>query len=168
PKIRKQVRADCDIVLTLAERLERTTEWAQKIGIAKLAHSFVDSLQGELDYRGELAHTEALRLADETGRAKSQTDSVVQIPHLQRELSGEFVIVMALVEAVPLSHAAEVVDNLSELARREIAQDLFLMVVRQVLGKGIFHADLHPGNIVISPSGRAGLVDFGAVGRIDK
>ena len=42
------------------------------------------------------------------------------------------------------------------------------MVVRQVIGKGIFHADLHPGNIVISPSGRAGLVYFGAVGRIDK
>ena len=62
----------------------------------------------------------------------------------------------------------EVVDHLSEIARREIAQDLFLMVVRQVLGKGIFHADLHPGNIVVSTAGRAGLVDFGAVGRIDK
>ena len=168
PKIRKQVRADCDIVLTLAERLERTTEWAQKIGIGKLAHSFVDSLQGELDYRGELGHIEALRLADEVGRSSTHTDSVVHIPHVHRELSGEYVLVMDLVEGTPLSHAPEVVDSLSEIARREIAEDLFLMVVRQVLGKGIFHADLHPGNIVISPSGRAGLVDFGAVGRIDK
>src|SRR5699024_7689965 len=96
------------------------------------------------------------------------TDSVVHIPHVHRELSGEYVLVMDLVEGTPLSHAPEVVDRLSEIARREIAEDLFLMVVRQVLGKGIFHADLHPGNIVISQSGRAGLVDFGAVGRIDK
>lgn len=168
PKIRKQVRADCDIVLTLADRLDRTTDWAKKIGIAKLARSFVDSLQGELDYRGELAQIEALRLADETGRSTTKTDSVVHIPHVYKELSGEFVIVMDLVEGVPLSHGAEVVDSLSEIARREIAQDLFLMVVRQVLGKGIFHADLHPGNIVVSSAGRAGLVDFGAVGRIDK
>ena len=168
PKIRKQVRADCDIVLTLADRLDRTTDWAKKIGISKLARSFVDSLQGELDYRGELAHIEALRLADETGRSTTQTDSVVHIPHVYKELSGEFVIVMDLVEGSTLSHGAEVVDNLSEIARREIAQDLFLMVVRQVLGKGIFHADLHPGNIVVSSAGRAGLVDFGAVGRIDK
>ncbi|MGC2942428.1 MULTISPECIES: ABC1 kinase family protein [unclassified Brevibacterium] len=168
PKIRKQVRADCDIVLTLADRLERTTEWAKKIGIGKLARSFVDSLQGELDYRGELAHIEALRLADETGRSTTKTDSTVHIPHVYKHLSGEFVLVMDLVEGVPLSHAAEVVDHLSDIARREIAQDLFLMVVRQVLGKGIFHADLHPGNIVISNAGRAGLVDFGAVGRIDK
>jgi ubiquinone biosynthesis protein len=168
PKIRKQVRADCDIVLTLADRLDRTTDWAKKIGIAKLARSFVDSLQGELDYRGELAHIEALRLADETGRSTTKTDSVVHIPHVYKELSGQFVIVMDLVEGSPLSHGAEVVDHLSEIARREIAQDLFLMVVRQVLGKGIFHADLHPGNIVVSSAGRAGLVDFGAVGRIDK
>ncbi|SMX98423.1 ABC1 kinase family protein [Brevibacterium antiquum] len=168
PKIRKQVRADCDIVLTLAERLERSTDWASKVGIGKLARSFVDSLQGELDYRGELGHIEALRKADETGRSTSGTDSKVTIPRVYKEYSGEFVIVMDLIEGVPLSHATEVVDGLSELARNEIAQDLFLMVVRQVLGKGIFHADLHPGNIVISPAGRAGLVDFGAVGRIDK
>ncbi|WP_259358718.1 ABC1 kinase family protein [Brevibacterium sediminis] len=168
PKIRKQVRADCDIVLTLAERLDRTTDWAKKIGIGKLARSFVDSLQGELDYRGELGHIEAVRLADETGRSTAKTDSTVHIPHVYKHLSGEFVLVMDLVEGVPLSHAAEVVDHLSDIARREIAQDLFLMVVRQVLGIGIFHADLHPGNIVISKAGRAGLVDFGAVGRIDK
>lgn len=166
PKIRKQVRADCDIVLTLAERLERTTEWAKKIG--KLAHSFVDSLQGELDYRGELAHIEALRLADEPGRSTTKTDSTVHNPHVDKHLSGEFVLVMDLVEDVPLSQTAEVVDYLSDIARGELAQDLFLMVVRQALGKGIFHADLHPSNIANSKAGRAGLVDFGAVGRIDK
>ena len=167
PKIRKQVKADSDIVLTLADRLERSTDWASRVGIGKLAHSFVDSLLGELDYRGELGHIEALRKAAEMGRRDRQ-ESTVRIPKVYPELSGEFVIVMDLIEGSPLSHAAEVVDDLSMIARREIAEDLFHMVVRQVLGKGIFHADLHPGNIVISPSGRAGLVDFGAVGRIDK
>nr|WP_209044204.1 AarF/UbiB family protein [Brevibacterium marinum] len=168
PKIRKQVKADCDIVITLAARLERSTDWAKKVGIGKLAHSFVSSLQGELDYRGELAQIEALRTADESGRKAAGTDSMVSIPGVYREYSGEYVIVMDLVEGAPLSHAPEVVDGLSQLARTEIAEDLFLMVVRQVLGKGIFHADLHPGNIVVSKAGRAGLVDFGAVGRIDK
>ncbi|WP_309130846.1 AarF/UbiB family protein [Brevibacterium sp.] len=167
PKIRKQVRADCDIVLTLAERLERSTDWARKVGIAKLARSFVASLKGELDYRGELAHIEALRLADENGRTLN-AESRIRIPRVHSELSGQFVLVMDLVEGVPLSHAGEILEDLSQLAREELAEDLFLMVVRQVLGKGIFHADLHPGNIVISSAGRAGLVDFGAVGRIDK
>ena len=168
PKIRKQVRADSDIVLTLAERLERSTDWAKKVGVVKLAQSFVESLQGELDYRGELAHIEALRDADEQGKARTETTSVVEIPNVYPELSGEYVIVMDLVEGVPLSRADDVVNGLSQIARGEIAQDLFLMVVRQVLGKGIFHADLHPGNIIVSSSGRAGLVDFGAIGLIDK
>lgn len=168
PKIRKQVRADCDIVLTLAERLERTTDWAQRIRIGKFACRFVDSLQGELDCRGQLAHIEALRQADEAGRSASKTDSAVHIPHVYKELSGEYVIVMELVEGVPLPHGAEVLDHLSKIARREIAEVLFLMVVRQVLGRGIFHADRHPGNIVVSSTGPAGPVNFGAVGRIDE
>ncbi|WP_144589689.1 AarF/ABC1/UbiB kinase family protein, partial [Brevibacterium casei] len=103
PKIRKQVRADSDIVLTLAERLERSTDWAKKVGVVKLAQSFVESLQGELDYRGELAHIEALRDADEQGKARTETTSVVEIPNVYPELSGEYVIVMDLVEGVPLS-----------------------------------------------------------------
>src|SRR5699024_8562971 len=102
------------------------------------------------------------------GRSSTHTDSVVHIPHVHRELSGEYVLVMDLVEGTPLSHAPEVVDRLSEIARREIAEDLFLMVVRQVLDKASFHAVHHPGSIVISEGGRAALDDFGAVGRIDK
>src|SRR5699024_12758050 len=125
-----------------------------------LSRRAVGSLAGKLGSRGEWMHTEALRLADEAGRSSTHTDAVVHIPPVHRELAGEYVPVRDLVEGTPLSHAPEVVDSLSEIARREIAEDLFLMVVRQVLGKGIFHADLHPGNIVISQSGRAVLVDF--------
>ena len=161
--------ADCDIVLTLAERLERSTDWASKVGIGKLARSFVDSLQGELDYRGELGHIEALRKADETGRSTSGTDSKVTIPRVYKEYSGEFVIVMDLIEGVPLSHATEVVDGLfRSWPGTRSPKTSSSWSFAKCSAKAIFHADLHPGNIVISPAGRAGLVDFGAVGRIDK
>jgi len=67
-----------------------------------------------------------------------------------------------------LSKAGSIVDNLSTIARYELAEELFIMIARQVLVDGVFHSDLHPGNIIIEPSGRGGLVDFGSVGHIDR
>lgn len=163
PKLRRQVRADSDIVLTLAQQVERRAGWARKVGIVKLAAAFVDSLAAELDYRGEAAQTIALRRAD-----IAHDDSLVRIPEVYTELSGPTVLVLERIEGVPLARAGARLDRLSALARRDLAEQLFEIVARQVLTTGIFHADLHAGNIIIDGGGRAGLIDFGAVGRLDK
>ncbi|MYM19460.1 phosphotransferase [Brevibacterium sp. 5221] len=163
PKLRRQVRADSDIVLTLAQQVERRAGWARKVGIVKLAAAFVDSLAAELDYRGEAAQTIALRRAD-----IAHDDSLVRIPEVYTELSGPTVLVLERIEGVPLARAGTRLDRLSALARRDLAEQLFEIVARQVLTTGIFHADLHAGNIIIDGGGRAGLIDFGAVGRLDK
>ncbi|GAA4285034.1 AarF/UbiB family protein [Brevibacterium daeguense] len=163
PRLRRQVRADSDIIMTLAERLENAAGWARSIGVRAIAGNFVESLREELDYRGELRQTIALREA-----AGPHSDCAVRIPEVYPELSGERVIVMERIRGVPLAQATGTLDGLSLLARQDIARDLFLLVARQVLVKGIFHADLHAGNVIIDASGRAGLIDFGNVGRIDK
>lgn len=163
PHIRRQVKADSDIIHTLAERMENSAGWARKIGVRGIADGFLESLAEELDYRGEIRQTEQLRRAMDPHRR-----SVVRIPAVYEHLSGERVIVMERMQGVPLSKADAVLGQLSMLARREIARDLFLLVAGQVLETGVFHADLHAGNIVIDDAGRAGLIDFGAVGRLDK
>lgn len=163
PKLRKQVRADSDIVMTLADRLENTAGWARTIGVKAIARGFLETLGEELDYRGEVRHTIALREA-----TAGHEDSVVRIPQVYPELSTERVIVLERVRGVPLAKAGPLLEELSDIARADIARDLFLMVARQVLIKGIFHSDLHAGNIMIDASGRAGLIDFGSVGRIDR
>lgn len=48
-----------------------------------------------------------------------------------------------------------------------MAGDLLGTVLHQVVVSGVFHADLHPGNIFVADDGRLGLLDFGAVGRLD-
>ncbi|HLT17611.1 MAG TPA: AarF/UbiB family protein, partial [Acidimicrobiales bacterium] len=52
-------------------------------------------------------------------------------------------------------------------ARAEAAQRLLGAVLDQIMLSGVFHADLHPGNVVIDEQGRLGLLDFGSVGRLD-
>ena len=163
PELRRQVKADSDIVLTLAAQIERRAGWARKMGIRAVAANFVDSLAEELDYRGEAKNTKLLR-----DSAIKANYSVVSIPRVIEELSDRNVIVMERMPGTPLSARSESLAQLSTLARHDLAEELFMMIARQVLVDGIFHCDLHAGNIVVDPSGRAGLIDFGAVGRIDK
>lgn len=162
PNLRRQVRADSDIIMVLAERFERTASWARGIGLTTIVRGFLDSLAEELDYRGEIRQTRAMR-----EDLESRPTALVRIPVVHEELSGRQVIVMERMPGRPLARGEEVLGGLSTIARREMAEQLFLVVARQMLESGVFHSDLHAGNIMISDSARIGLIDFGAVGRLD-
>ncbi len=51
--------------------------------------------------------------------------------------------------------------------RSALAATLFGATLQQIISDAVFHADLHPGNIFITPGPGAGLLDSGAVGRLD-
>jgi ubiquinone biosynthesis protein len=51
--------------------------------------------------------------------------------------------------------------------RAALARGLLDCLLRQVMLEGTFHADPHPGNVLLLADGRLGLLDFGSVGRID-
>lgn len=162
PNLRRQVRADSDIIMMLAERFEKTASWARTIGLTAIVRGFLDSLAEELDYRGEIRQTVAMR--EDLG---THPESLVSIPDVFVELSGRQVIVMERMPGRPLTRGENVLDGLSTIARTEMAEHLFVVVARQMLQSGVFHSDLHAGNIMVSDAARVGLIDFGAVGRLD-
>src|SRR4029453_2859820 len=51
--------------------------------------------------------------------------------------------------------------------RRDLARSLLRCLLRQILGGGTFHADPHPGNVLVLSDGTLALLDFGSVGRLD-
>lgn len=162
PNLRRQVRADSDIIMMLAERFEKTASWARTIGLTAIVRGFLDSLAEELDYRGEIRQTVAMR-----EDLRTQPDSLVSIPEVFVGLSGRQVIVMERMPGRPLTRGEDVLGGVSTIARTEMAEGLFVVVARQMLQSGVFHSDLHAGNIMVSDAARVGLIDFGAVGRLD-
>ncbi|MEH7097469.1 ABC1 kinase family protein [Neobacillus vireti] len=90
----------------------------------------------------------------------------VQIPSVYPELSTPNVLVMEWLEGIRLTHIEEL--ELLEVSRQEIAQRLIKVFIPHWLEPGIFHADPHPGNILISKEGKIVLLDFGMVGEITK
>ncbi|HWM74697.1 MAG TPA: AarF/UbiB family protein [Nocardioides sp.] len=157
---RAQVTADLDIVRRLAAVLEKRTNWGRSLGLTALADGFAASLDEELDYRVEAANARAISAAQASRGA-------VHIPVVHEEVSGPRVLVMERVEGLPVSRAAAQLSRMPDERRSEIAGELLTAVLRQILGSGVFHADLHGGNVVLRPDDSLALLDFGSVGRLD-
>ncbi|MGO1560759.1 Ubiquinone biosynthesis monooxygenase UbiB [Actinomycetales bacterium JB111] len=159
PGAREQVTGDMDIVLRLADRLYRTTRWGRALGLRTLARGFADSLEEELDYRVELANMQAVGGAIDS--------ALIDVPTPYPDLSSQRLLVMERIDGAPLSSAGDGVRTLTGQRRHDLAQALVGTILRQVLVTGVFHADLHPGNVMLRPTGTLALLDLGSVGRLD-
>ena len=156
PDVRGVVDRDLDIVVRLAARLQRSTNWGRAVGAVDLAHGFADALLEELDLRIEARNMTAVAAA----AAKRGASIRVPGPHLPR--CGEKGLVRECRAGPPLAAAA-----LPAGARATLARGLLDALLCQVLLDGTFHADPHPGNVLLLTDGTLGLLDFGSVGRID-
>jgi ubiquinone biosynthesis protein len=159
PKAQAQVTADLDIMLRLAARLERSTQWGRTLGVVGMAEGFAASLREELDYRVEVENTNAIAAAD--------PDNELKIPHVYNDLCTSNVLVIERLSGVPLSSPKAGLERLTMEQRRQLADKLLGNVLHQVMVGGVFHSDLHPGNVLLSPEGELQLLDFGSVGRLD-
>lgn len=162
PGIVPLVDRDLDIVLRLADQFERSTEWGRSLGVRALAQAFASNLREELDYRIEAANMAAMAVT----LARHPAREGVTVPRHRADLSGERVLVMDLVEGGTLSDPATLRGR-SDAERTDLADRLFASAMRQIIDDGVFHADLHPGNIVVAGSGEIVLLDFGSIGRLD-
>jgi ubiquinone biosynthesis protein len=158
PDVTGVVGSDLDIVQRLAGRLQRSTRWGRSVGAVGLAHGFATALREELDLRIEAQNMMAV------AAATAARGDDVQVPTPYQPYCGERVLVMQYLDGRPLLAAAA---GLPAGSRAALARDLLDSLLGQVMLDGIFHADPHPGNIVLLTGADLGLLDWGSVGRID-
>jgi ubiquinone biosynthesis protein len=156
PDVTGVVGSDLDIVQRLAVRLQRHTRWGRTVGAVDLAQGFAAALREELDLRIEAQNMTAVAAADR--------DEGLRVPAAYQPYCGERLLVMQYLHGRPLLTAAP---GLPAESRAALARDLLDSLLRQVMLDGIFHADPHPGNILLLNDGHLGLLDWGSVGRID-
>jgi ubiquinone biosynthesis protein len=149
--------ATWNIVARLARSLEARTRWARSIGTRELAGGFADAVREELDFRIEAANMAGVA---------ATADGAVRIPVPYQPLCGQRVLVMQRLDGTPLGAAGPVIAERG-LDRGGLARALLGSLLGQVMLTGVFHADPHPGNVLVLADGRLGLLDFGSVGRLD-
>jgi ubiquinone biosynthesis protein len=156
---RAQVTADIDIVQRLARRLDTSTAWGRSVGVLELADGFTHSLLEELDYTIEADNMAAVAAAGDAQQ--------VAIPHVYADLSSATVLVMQRLSGRTVGAASDIIAAMPIEVRASAADKLLGAVLRQIMVEGVFHADLHPGNVLVDAGGQLGLLDFGSVGRLD-
>ena len=157
PGIAESVDRDLLVLAELARVAETRTAWGADYQVTDLAGEFADRLREELDFRLEARNaTEIAALTD---------NEQICVPVVHTELSTARILVMEWLDGVSVRET-ERIDALG-LDRSRLAETLLRSSLRQMLVDGRFHADPHPGNVLVLADGRLGLIDFGATGRLD-
>ncbi|HET8603463.1 MAG TPA: AarF/UbiB family protein [Marmoricola sp.] len=157
PGIRARIAEDMEVLAGIAETLDRHTEVGHRYAFADLFEQFRSSLVDELDYSREATDLDTLRrvLADQ---------ELVVVPAPVHDLTTSRVLTMEYVDGRNVTSLGPL--GLLELDGARLADALFLSYLRQVLVEGVFHADPHPGNVLVTTDGRLALIDVGMVARI--
>ena len=157
PDLAPEVQTDLSILSALAELAEKYLTEVRPYRPTAVVTEFGKVLTRELDFRREQRHLQVFA----RNFAKNKT---VKFPEPVPALSGPKVLTMEQLDGLPLAAGLPPLDAevRAELARRG-ARAFLDMIFRD----GFFHADPHPGNVLLLPNGVLGLLDAGMVGRVD-
>jgi len=159
PNIHEQLRSDIRILTNGAALLERRIQWAEDADLTGVVREFGSTLLRELDYTIEAYNARRLEgvLAKVDG---------VHVPAVVPELSSGRVLTLEFIEGVKSTDTAAL--DAAGLDRRQLARNLVRGAVQMVMIDGFFHADPHPGNVVVElDTGRLTFLDTGMVGQLD-
>ncbi|HQZ96032.1 MAG TPA: AarF/ABC1/UbiB kinase family protein [Pyrinomonadaceae bacterium] len=157
PNLDATIKGDIVILEKVAKFAERFPQLNENADWAGMLREFNTTVHEEMDYRAEGRNAERFR-------ESFRTWTNVHVPTIYWNASTSKVLTMEFI------HGTKVTD-LEELVRRDvdpaiINRLLIKTYLKQLLEDGFFHADPHPGNLLVMPDGRLAFFDFGMVGRI--
>jgi ubiquinone biosynthesis protein len=157
PGIEHRIRADVRALRLAARFAERMGAEARRLEPRAAVATVARALELELDLRLEAAG------ASELGEVMAR-DPYMRAPEVIWDGVGKRVLTLAWAEGIPLSDPAAFTQE--GLDRPALATQLIRAFLAQALDHGVFHADLHEGNLFAAPPDRLMAVDYGIVGRL--
>lgn len=152
--IQSIIRSDVDILYFLARKLEQAELVDPVIAPADIVDEFSRSIRQELDYLREAQNIN-------TFRKNFEADATVHIPRVYAEFTTQSLLCMEYIRGKKASKFSEIACDPKLIASRGAQA-----VLQQVFQDGCFHADPHPGNIIIMPDNVVCFMDFGMTGRL--
>ena len=159
PGIRETIKTDIELMYKIAELLEKHVPELSRYHLPTLIHEFERWTIKELNFKIEAHYAE--RIAENNKRNK-----LVKIPEIYPRYSTECVLVMEFIDGIPLHDLPQL--RKKGINIRTVLKKGFDIFLKQVFIDGLFHADPHPGNMLVLKGGKIALIDFGIVGQFDK
>jgi len=162
PKMRAIIEQDLNILKTIARLADRYWSESKRLKPQELVNEFEYSLLDELDLQREAANATQLR-------RNFSHSPLLYIPEIHWDYVRENILVMERIHGIPVADMQSLRDhgvNIKKLAERGV--EIFFT---QVFRDCFFHADMHPGNIFVSPDNPANpqyiCIDFGIMGSLN-
>ena len=156
PDIHEQIEKDLSAFHEIAAVIDRIGA-ARNMDAARVVDEFKRTLLSELDYREE-----ARNLVTIAHQLRDFESIVVPLP--VEDFTTARVLTMDYLAGTKITAVSRV--EWTEMDGSTLAEDLFRAYLQQILIDGVFHADPHPGNVLLTPDKRIALIDLGMIGRI--
>jgi predicted unusual protein kinase regulating ubiquinone biosynthesis (AarF/ABC1/UbiB family) len=160
PGIRRRIAADLQILKRFAQVVE-LAKLGRRLSARDVVADFADNLAEELDFRIEaqsmqtwVSHLHASSLGKN-----------IKVPDVHWDYTSERVLTMERVHGIRIDDAAAI--RKAGFDGVELVKALLFATFEGGLRHGLFHGDLHAGNLFVDEAGRVVFLDFGIMGRVD-
>jgi len=159
PGVEDLVAMDISAVRRLLDIVSARWSSSHLRGFRVVVDEFSLRIGEEMDFRQEAAN--AIAIAD-----RFATNPRVLIPSIETELTRQRVIVMEYMEGTRVDSLSSRISE-GTLSGQRIFESVVEAYIQMMLVDGLFHADPHPGNLLVTDDGRLVLIDFGMVVRVE-
>ncbi|MBV8479445.1 MAG: AarF/ABC1/UbiB kinase family protein [Actinobacteria bacterium] len=156
PGIVDQIELDLGVLRAGARLVAGHSETARLLQLETLVDELEVHLRAEMDFLEEANNTELIAEVLEGYQR-------LTVPEVIRPCVSERILVLEWIDGERVAASSAIDPALGQ----ELAQEFFKAYVHQVVVEGLFHADPHSGNVLLTPDGRLALLDFGLLGRLD-
>ena len=158
PNIERVIATDLAIINDMARLAAERLSWTAAYDPVGLAEEFGIALMAELDYGREGRNADRFRV-------NFADAPYIYVPKVYWRYSSKRVLIQERITGIKPDNIARL--DAEGYDRDEIAMAAARFIIQEILEDGYFHADPHPGNLVILPGNVIGLIDFGTVGYLD-
>ncbi len=155
--IRKTIETDLDILHDVARYAQRHTPLGQLYNLEEIAEDFADTLHEEMNYLREGHNADRFR---ENFRGEPR----IYIPRVYWTHTTRRVLTLERIEGIKIDNIEAIEE--AGFSRSKLAEHAARLSVKEILENGFFHADPHPGNLIVMDNGALGVMDFGMVGHL--
>ncbi len=157
PGIEKVIERDLQLLYQLARLADRHWPNARRLRPLEVVDDYDKTIHDELDMMREGANASQLR-------SNFLDSDMIYVPQIYWDHSCREVLVMERVEGIPIRDIDAI--RAAGIDLRKLAHNGVEIFFTQAFRDGFFHADMHPGNIFVSPQGQYRAVDFGIMGTL--
>ncbi len=157
PDVESIIERDLELLHTLASIALKYWDEGKRFKPDEIVEDYDRTIHDELDLKREAANASQLKI-------NFKNSDLIYVPDIYWEHTYSNVMVMERVYGIPIRDIAQI--KAAGIDLRKLAHNGVEIFFTQAFRDGFFHADMHPGNIFVAPSGQYRAVDFGIMGTL--